>query len=239
MLGFHMKKLCLFFALGAIFLPSGLSALISTPMFLYEAEPYISLTGGLGRASDYARDRNREIRVGNHRGVALAFGYEYTHWRFELEGAYRRSNVNEHMFFGPPPARRMPAVFEQSARGKVEDLALMFNGVYAFRTDRFWRPYAGAGLGFSYVRLRDFERPQSPNHRESSTDGDLVPAFQLMLGVVFQLAEEFDMTVGYRYFVTSSVEWEVHDFWERDNREDLKFSGTNLHIFELGLRYRF
>ncbi len=234
-----MKKLFLFFALGAILTPSGLSALITTPMFLYEADPYVSLTGGVGRATDYARGRNREIQVGNHHGIALAFGYEYTQWRFELEGAYRRSNIDGHLHFGPPPTRRMPVLFEQSARGKVEDLALMFNGIYSFPIDRRWRPYAGAGVGFSYLRLSDFQRHRSFNRNETTTDGDLVLAFQMMLGIVFSLNPDFDLTVGYRYFATQDVEWSVHDFWEKNQREDLKFSGTNLHLLELGLKYRF
>ena len=238
-----MKKLSLLVALGALIPSGGLMAWISEPLFLYEADPYFSFSMSTGAASPYKRALNREITVGKHQGASLAVGYKYTSWRFELEAAFRTTEVRDYMRveqiggqWAPPGGNFVPRTYE--ADGSIRDKSLMLNGYYDFRTGRIWRPYVGGGFGASYVALRDFELQDSIWPVRAS-DSDIVFAYQLMVGVLFELAPETDLTVGYRYFGAESVEWRIGDPQRPDRDETVKFTGSNLHLFEIGLHFNF
>ncbi len=236
-----MKKLCLLFVLCAFALPGKLPALISEPMFLYEADPYFSFSMSSGHASDYKRALNRSIDTGKHQGAALAWGYKYTSWRFELEAAFRTSEVQQYFRIEPLHPDLAPGFLvgrTYEARGSIRDTAIMFNGYYDFPTRRIWRPYAGAGLGFSHLALRNFELTNSVNPARSS-DSEVVLAYQLMVGVLFELAPETDLTIGYRYFGSENVHWDIGDPMRRGEREEIKLTGTNAHLFEVGLHFNF
>ncbi len=243
-----MKKLCFLFALGALIPSGGLMALVSEPLFLYEADPYFSFTAGTGDASAHKRALNRELAVGKHQGAALAFGYKYTSWRFELEAAFRTTEIQEFMRFeergGPIPAPSPDPFFPGSrfntyeAEGSVRNTALMINSYYDFPTGRIWRPYAGGGLGVSHLAVHDLAFPNSRNP-ERHSDSEFVLAFQLMVGVLFELAPETDLTIGYRYFGTEDVTWRVADPNERGATESIDLTGTNVHLFEVGIHVNF
>ncbi len=235
-----MNKLCVFLALAVSLPAAGLGAAFSKPLFLYEADPFVSFSPAIGYASDYSRALNREIRTGKHQGAALAFGYRYTSWSFELEVAYRTSEVNGHLYRGTDPHIGNLLSISEDARGTIKDTSLMFNAHYVFPTRHIWRPYAGGGIGFSRVALRDFQRTEAFTNSEArSSDSDIAPAFQLMVGMLFELAPETDLMIGYRYFGTGTINWDVHDYWDSSVDEDLKFSGTNVHLLEFGLRLNF
>ena len=234
-----MRKVCLLLAFGAMLVPGAARAGFAPLPFLYEADPYFSLTTGIGDASNYKRALNREIRVGKHQGVAFAFGYKYRTWRFELEAAYRASSVEGYMYVDREPFRPTLRLRQGAASGTIQDTALLFNAYYDFPTGRIWRPFVGGGMGVSHLALRDFQRPDTDTGHLRSSDWDLVLAYQLMAGLLFELHPATDLTIGYRYFGSENIDWQVHDPVRADRTETIKYTGTNVHLFEVGLHFRF
>ncbi len=236
-----MKKLGLLFTFGVLVFPGSVSAWISPPPFVYEADPYFSYSMSVGEASDHKRALNRSIQTGKHQGAALAFGYKYRTWRFEMEAAFRTSEVRQYFRFDPLHPELFPGLLigrNYAARGSVQDTALMLNAYYDFPTGRIWRPYVGGGAGFSHLALRDFRLTNSV-HSARSSDSEIVFAYQLMVGVLFELAPETDLTVGYRYFGSENARWNLGDPNNRGESEEIKFTGSNVHLFEVGLHFNF
>jgi len=75
--------------------------------------------------------------------------------------------------------------------------SMMANGYFDIPTHSPLRPYIGAGLGFANVNL------EADSFGFSSSDSDLVGAFQLMAGVGYDISPRATLTFGYRYFTTS------------------------------------
>ena len=97
-------------------------------------------------------------------------------------------------------------------------VSFMGNGYFDIPTNSPLRPYVGAGLGFAVAGVEEEDV-----FGATSTDSDLVGAFQLMAGIGFDISPKATFTFGYRYFTTSDpsfntafgpfeTEYTSHDF---------------------------
>ena len=76
-------------------------------------------------------------------------------------------------------------------------VSFMGNGYFDIPTNSPLRPYVGAGVGFANVNL------EADSFGFTSSDSDLVGAFQLMAGLGFDFSPRATFTAGIRYFTTS------------------------------------
>ena len=97
-------------------------------------------------------------------------------------------------------------------------VSFMGNGYFDIPTQSPLRPYLGAGLGFAVAGVEE-----ENIFGATSTDSDLVAAFQLMAGLGYDISPKATLTFGYRYFTTSDpgfntafgpfeTEFTSHDF---------------------------
>lgn len=81
-------------------------------------------------------------------------------------------------------------------------VSFMANGYFDIPTNSPFRPYVGAGGGFGVAGVEE-------DAGVTSTDSDLVGAFQLMAGIGFDVSPRATFTFGYRYFFTSDPNFTV------------------------------
>jgi opacity protein-like surface antigen len=105
-------------------------------------------------------------------------------------------------------------------------VSFMANGYFDIPTNSPLRPYFGAGIGFAIAGVEE-ER-----FGATSTDSDLVGAFQLMTGLGFDLNPQVTFTVGYRYFTTTDPDF----FTAFGPPFEMDYSS---HDFLFGARFRF
>lgn len=104
-------------------------------------------------------------------------------------------------------------------------ISFMGNGYFDIPTNSPLRPYLGAGLGFAVVEL------EADNFGLTSSDSDLVGAFQLMAGLGFDISPKATLTFGYRYFTTTDPSF-------NDAFGSFETEYTS-HDFLFGARFRF
>ena len=104
-------------------------------------------------------------------------------------------------------------------------VSFMGNGYFDIPTNSPLRPYVGAGLGFAVAGVEE-ER-----FGLTSTDSDLVGAFQLMAGIGFDISPRATFTFGYRYFTTTDP-----SFFTAFGPFETEFTS---HDFLFGARFRF
>ena len=81
-------------------------------------------------------------------------------------------------------------------------ISFMGNGYIDIPTNSPLRPYVGAGVGFALAGVEE-------ETFGSSTDSDMVGAFQLMAGLSFDISPRATLTFGYRYFTTTDPDFVV------------------------------
>jgi len=147
--------------------------------------------------------------------VGLAnFGYAFGNGvRTEAEGSYRRNSVDS---WG-----------STDLDGNVDAWSAMFNALYDFDTGTGFTPYVGAGVGMAYIGI-DAENKTAG---VSVNDRDVAFAYQAIVGVGYDVAENLAITADYRFFHAPDL----------DNDK----SGSNIadgyanHALMLGVRYAF
>jgi len=105
-------------------------------------------------------------------------------------------------------------------------VSFMGNGYFDIPTNSPLRPYLGAGLGFAIAGVEEEDI-----FGGTSTDTDLVAAFQLMAGFGYDISPRATLNFGYRYFTTSDP-----DFFTVFGPLETEFTS---HDFLFGARFRF
>ena len=86
----------------------------------------------------------------------------------------------------------------------------MANGIMVFDDSWGFKPYVGAGIGFTQHDASRDEYRVTVNGTtltvESSSADDTVIAYQAMLGVAYPLSEKAEARFGYRYFATGEAD---------------------------------
>ena len=216
--------------LGACFIPAQADpqpgfTISATGMYVVTAD---SKTSGI----DDEGDRYRETtKFDGGFGGLLGVGYQMNPaLRGEVELGYRRGNIDE--------ATRRFTEFEpirvSDVDATVSSLSLMANGIFTLDAGPV-RPYLGAGLGIA--RLKSSWDAQTVTvstggeladvELASSSDDDVVFAYQAMAGLGVPVAEGIELRAGYRYFATTDADFDGDDF------------SYATHNFEGGVLFRF
>lgn len=161
----------------------------------------------------------------------LAGGRSFGAFRVEGEFLSQTFWVLDQTIGGVP---RDPA---DSVDGTLTTDAFMANGYFDFDIGGGWRPYAGVGAGMANV---------AADYRFSNVcvlicgvdvvlveDDDLVSAYQARIGVAYELPDNAEFYVGYRYFMTGDPTFtdEVGTPFKQD--------GQRTSILEFGARIQF
>jgi len=83
--------------------------------------------------------------------------------------------------------------------GEAKVLSIMANAWYEFENDSRWTPFVGAGVGWADVELTS----------EFGSTSDSGMAFQLGVGIDFELSGITDLVLEYRYFSMIDDEYTV------------------------------
>jgi len=122
-------------------------------------------------------------------------GYDFGgSFRVEGELAYRRNGLDEQSALG--------TTFQM--QGDVAALALMANGIYEFGSGASaFTPHIGAGLGVARFSFIDAGLVGGP----TESNDDTVFAYQLILGVDYELSPTLSIFADYRLFGTTNPEF--------------------------------
>lgn len=128
--------------------------------------------------------------------ISFAFGRRHSHrLRSEIEVAVRGNDIISATSTG------LDSV-EQST-GSVDAVSLMKNFIIEFNNNSRFTPYAGAGLGLSYIEVE-----QDSGVLGALEADETLFSYQAIGGVATKLSAAADFIVEYRFFGTSDVEFE-------------------------------
>ena len=91
--------------------------------------------------------------------------------------------------------------------GNYASSTFYLNGYYHFENDKRWTPYLGLGMGW----LQEIDIDLEGNGPEQSYSGDGEIGFQAMLGLEYDLSENWTMNTELRYARFSSIDLEGED----------------------------
>jgi opacity protein-like surface antigen len=150
--------------------------------------------------------------------VSAAVGYDFgNNYRLEAELAYLTYDIDELSATVTIPGTGS-ASESMDAGLDGSNLALMFNGYYDFMEGSALRPYITAGIGYAKVDL--------------DIDDDTVMAYQVGLGLSYEMSETLCWDFRYRHFATSDAEVPG----PFDEIIDVENSSHNVTV---GMRYSF
>ncbi|MDP3705465.1 MAG: outer membrane beta-barrel protein [Legionellaceae bacterium] len=143
------------------------------------------------------------------------FGFKSNPMRYEGDVTYLKASTNAFQI------NRVPQTDVSGYNQAIFGLANVYYDFPGFST--LLQPYLGAGLGYGWIqtRLNSF----GPTGTTSFTAVNSAFAYQGTGGVTFNFAENYALSLGYRYISTLNL----YEFGER----------FQAHIANLGATYRF
>ena len=155
----------------------------------------------------------------NGPAVMVAGGYTFNNWRFDLEYSFRKTDINNSQAFA------LGGIAD--TKNEVTYHSIMANVSYDLYIFQQFYWYNGVGIGLSF--------PQFHSERNFD-DTDVTFAYQLMTGLGYQIAKNFDLYAGYRFFRTTDMHYKNQiDGTEFDINIDVPW----IHHIEAGIRMRF
>ncbi|MFQ5482377.1 MAG: outer membrane protein [Nitrospinaceae bacterium] len=167
-------------------------------------------------------DESAEVNTDIGWGLTGAVGWLYDdNWRIEAELGHRQLTLSE----VTSPGNR------SEARGDWGLSTFFLNVAKDFRGNSVITPYIGVGAGvmLHQFSLNAFVPPNQSLTAQSLTEKfDITPAYQFMAGVNLEVAEDFDIVMGYRFVGTLEPDYDI-----------LTFDRLDIHSFEVGFKYYF
>jgi outer membrane protein OmpA-like peptidoglycan-associated protein len=182
--------------MGALASPASAETQISTPPpSALSAGPYAGFGGGLNiqRDTDFSGPGvNGTLDSNLGWAGLLSLGYRWQNGlRGEIEGGYRRNNVDE-----------IEGCATCGSDGFTQAWSAMANLLYDFNLGWPVHPYVGAGAGAAKVRAGGI----GPVPGTSINDSDWAFAYQGIAGVSYQVTKPVELFAEYRYFATEGLE---------------------------------
>lgn len=219
-----MKK-CICFILTLLF--------VSTTAFADEKRMYFQATGMLTSFNDMEHnigDMNDKIEVQDGMGLSAAIGYKFSkYFRGEIEYSYREAGADS---FIPDEKRgwsdeAKKKANEMSKDSRTDNKSLMVNGIYDADFGSIITPYAGLGLGATWV---------------SDSQENAEFTYQLMAGISLEATDDISLLAGYKYI--DSSDWSYTSYREAGSHgtpgPGKEISGSfSAHNFEFGARFAF
>ena len=216
-------------AIKVSFVTIFLVLLVSAPALahdFFEGQPYFSLSGmvagadgatissaaGTANPAFNFPDPTLQTKIGF--GVVGAYGWSFdSNWRMEIELGHRQVALDQ---IGSPASTPLD--------GDLDITTGFVNVVRDFRGESFITPYFGIGVGGAYHKLDvgsiDGALPDFGSRDTFSL------AYQAMLGINFEVGDDMDILVGYRFMGA----------WEPDY-EAFELERLDIHNFEIGVRF--
>lgn len=138
---------------------------------------YIGIWAGGIATEDADPGSNVEISFDNGFGGGLAVGYDFGPARLELEGSYRKSDVD----------KVRTGAGSVKVNADLEVFTVLVNGYVDFATNSIATPYLGVGAGYARAEVDDIE--------------DEFVAGQLAAGVLLEISPAVSVDLGYRYLL--------------------------------------
>lgn len=194
---------------------------------------YVSATGSMTFHNDVAfkNKTNGEITTNQFKlggGSSIAVGYVVDQWRVELEGLYRKSDLEKMTFTNTADNLK--------AKGVIRDTAIMTNVYYDIPLECNFGLYVGAGAGIDFKKrtITETTLVAAPNTVDSTkySKSSKHFAWQLMAGANYDITENVTAFAGYRLFATTKVS-------SFGNTPVKSKSMPMTHSVDVGIRYRF
>jgi len=127
--------------------------------------------------------------------------------------------------------------------GEKEEAVFLVNAYWDLPTYGIMKPYVGAGVGASWIRISDFT-DTSPNPLAIGLSGDTEQwnlAWALHAGLGFELSQNLTLDVGYRFLYLGDAGTEdlVTPAGGNATFNPFNFNNIMSHDVKVGLRYRF
>jgi OOP family OmpA-OmpF porin len=153
-------------------------------------------------------------------GAFASMGYAFgNNFRLELETSYRRTVPDG-----------VSGTGSGDATGVVETVGVMSNLLFDIPTGSQLTPYIGGGVGGAYSRFDDVGSAFAGN---AIHDDPIQFAFQGIAGVAFEVTDNFDFTLDYRYFRTLETSYNLAN---GGGSAELEYDN---HTVMAGLRFTF
>jgi len=147
---------------------------------------YVSLSGGGVYPIDNEAGLIDNLELDSGGGFGGAVGLDYGQGRLELEGFYRKSDVDEVELLG----------VDYNGNGEVKSFAMMANVIYTADNPTIFHPFFLFGVGGATIDLSKI----AAGDIEVVDADDFQFAYQGGAGVEMLLGESFRVGVEYRYF---------------------------------------
>ena len=193
-------------------LPAGVAAQENRPYFVMSGLLLALVESDGTYADDEATaSAEFEFELDAGYGATLAFGYGAAPGLSgEIEVGYRTTDLSgiENVQVTNSYGATASIPENISGTGNLNTLSLMVNGYYTFDT-RVFRPYVGAGVGLAQHKRKSSEQILNTSVADvyvpRTSDDDVVFAYQFMLGLNWDLADNTEARAGYRYFATNKA----------------------------------
>jgi OmpA-OmpF porin, OOP family len=203
-----------------------------------EGDWYVSAFGGgmfledaHNRGNDNPLDFGSSTKTGYNARLAVG-AYRVPQVRVEGEIGYRRTgldrlSINNNAGLGAASGMA-PLAGSTTASGHNTAISAMLNAYYDYDTGSAWRPYIDAGIGAARLTLKNVAASGVP-----VVDAfDTVFAYQLGLGIGYEVTKSLTLALDYRYFTTLDPTF-------KDAAGSSFNSEFTSHNLSLGIRYRF
>lgn len=193
--------------------------LMAGTAFAGEGKPYVGLSAGVAIMSDSTMTDNTgaSAKLSYNPGYALSgvAGYEFGNGlRLEGEVDYRQASLDKVSVAG----------LTANISSDVWSVGMMANAYYDIKNSSPITPYIGGGIGFANVNVGD---GTISGVKVWNKADDTVFAYQVAVGVGFDVTKQLTLDLGYKYFGT------------QDPKFELAKADYSSHNIMVGLRYRF
>lgn len=176
-----------------------------------------------GLASGLEAELETGVRFG------MAGGYHFTDWfAAEVETGYYGQFLDG--------IRGAPTVSVHDS--SLSNVPLLANVVLAWPNRSRLVPYVGAGAGVSFTVFTADAITDGSTFVLDGTESDAVFAYQGFAGLRYQLNEQMDLGLTYRYFTSDGADYDVDDVFTGGSR-DIELGRVQTHSISLTFTLRF
>jgi opacity protein-like surface antigen len=207
---------------------SALAVLATVQQAQAASDMYVSVFGGANFQADDSQRTSfytvSSFETDPDTGFAIgaAVGTRLDNWakglRVELEAAYRRNDVGGRW-------STSTGSYAGYLDGNTSSFSIMANAWYDIDIGTKVRPYVGGGIGWARSRsefaqvVTYSDGPTTPFLTSTTSNENSGFAWQLGLGINYEVAPDVDVGIGYRYFVGPRL-GEVVDFFGNENLDN-------------------
>ncbi|HCS69072.1 MAG TPA: hypothetical protein DIW51_03795 [Rhodospirillaceae bacterium] len=190
---------------------------------------YVAGNVGLTSLSDSATtdtfaggNVSTDIEYDSGIGLSGAIGRSFGAFRVEGEVSYRNNSSDQATdITGSLAGNLFTAAGPLAIDADMSSLGFLANAYYDFKNDSQWTPFLMGGLGIARL---NFDVKSVGGASVNYDETDTVVAYQVGMGVGYQVTPETSVTASYRYFATSDAsfndsvdkvdaEYGTHNFW--------------------------